>query len=823
MKREKINCGWEFRRGFVDSLGMLNDIQAITVNLPHDGMISTQTTPDAPAKYDSGYYNADTCNYTKYVFIPKEWENQKIGLEFDGAMMHTSIEVNGYKVGDHHYGYSPFYIDITDVVTFGEDNRITVNANTGVQVSSRWYTGSGLYRGVTLCHGPRVHIKKDGIYAYTKEVSDDIAYLEAQVDVCNETLENRLVEVTLQLLDEADGTVVAKTSRTVQINAVKEETARFAFAVKNPKLWDIDAPNLYIVKATATDTGMYRSRFIKSDTVTLDESDTLFGIRTITADAVRGLRINGKSVKLKGGCVHHDNGLLGAVSLYESEARKIRKLKELGFNAIRTAHNCPSSVLVEVCDREGMYIFDEAYDCWGMAKRPGDFSTHFESLWESELTAFIRRDRIHPSVIIWSTGNEICERGGLNNGYTWATRLALAIKKLDGSRPVSNGICSLWSGMDDYLMQYQNSAQNAQNSEDAISWEKITEPFTNGLDIVGYNYMEDLYEKSHELYPDRVIMGSENFPQEIGFRWPLVEKLSYVIGEFTWTAWDYIGEAGIGKSLFVDEDDPRAEWKPWEIMPPQTSPYPWRLANDADFDITGRVRPQGAYRSVVWGSSATHLYAKHPKHVGKKEMLSMWGFIDVLKNWNYEGYENKPVELVVFSNADEVALIVNGTQIDRKTVCTEKPLPGSVIFETVYVPGVIEAVSYKNGVEVSRDKMETSAKACKIAVKAEREEIRADIESVSYINIDVLDSDNRLVTDAKVELKATVEGAGYLAGFGTGNPCTDENYTDDMTTTYNGHATLIVRSTGEAGDIKVTVVAKEPDDTKSIIVKASHL
>lgn len=807
MKKENINQSWEFRRGFVDSLGALDGIPMTIVDLPHDGMISTDTTPDAPAKYDSGYFNGDMCNYTKYIFIPEEWKNESIGLKFDGAMMHTTVEINGYKVGDHHYGYSPFYIDITDVVEFGAENRVNINANTGVQVSSRWYTGSGLYRGITLCHGPKVHIKNDGIYAYTKEVSDGVAYIEAQVDVCNETAQNRIVSVNLQLIDEKDNTVAADITANIQVNAMAEETAKFAFTVDNPKLWDIDNPNLYIAKATVTDIGTYRTRFFKNETCTVDKAEKLFGIRTITADAIRGLRINGKTVKLKGGCVHHDNGLLGAVSLYECEVRRIKKLKEIGFNAIRTAHNPPSEALVEACDREGLYIFDEAFDAWGIAKRPGDFSTHFESCWEKELTAFIRRDRIHPSVILWSTGNEIFERGGLNNGYTWATKLALAIKKLDGSRPVSNGICSLWSGLDDNLIQKQNSAQNAGNSEE-ISWDKITEPFTNGLDVVGYNYMEDLYENSHKLYPHRVMLGSENFPNEIGFRWPLVERLPYVIGEFTWTAWDYLGEAGIGKSVFVDKDDPMAQWKPWEVMPPQTSPYPWRLADDADIDITGRTCPQGTYRSVVWGSNKTHLYAKHPKNMDKIEMMSMWGFIDVLKNWNYEGYENKPVELVAFSNADEVSLVVNGKEIDRKPVSMERLLPNSVTFETVYVPGVVEAVSYKNGVEVSRDRLETTGAPVKIAVTAEKTEIKADIQSVTYINIDVLDADNKLVPDAAIGLKATVEGEGYLVGFGTGNPCTSENYTDDVTDTYKGHATLIVRSNGAAGKIKVTICAE---------------
>lgn len=809
MQYINLDNGWEYRPGFADSLGMLSDIECQIVDLPHDSMIGQKTSADAPAKYDSGYFHGDMCNYNKYVSIPKEWEGEKVGIKFDGVMMHSTIEINGCKVGEHHYGYTPFYIDITDYVVFGEDNRITINTNAGVQPSSRWYSGCGIIRSMSLCHSPRVHLKDDGIYVCTKEVSDNFAYLEAQIDVCNDTLENRLVEVMIKMTEDETGKEVACVSGTVQINPVKEETARMAFSVADPKLWDCDNPFLYRISVTASNLGIFKTHFIKDESVATDEDSTIFGIRTITADAVRGLRINNKSVKLKGGCIHHDNGPIGAISLYESESRKIKKLKEIGFNAIRTAHNPPSKALVEACDRNGMYIFDEAFDSWGMAKRPGDFSTYFGKYWEEEIALFVKRDRIHPSVIMWSTGNEIPERGGLSNGYTLAAKLAEAIRKLDGTRPVSNGICSFWSGLDDCFAKEQNDAQNAKTNEEILSWDKLTEPFTNGLDIVGYNYLEDMYENSHKLFPNRVILGSENFPKEIGFRWPLVESLPYVIGEFTWTAWDYIGEAGIGKSIFVDPQDPFAKKQPWEIMPPTTSPYPWRLANDADYDITGVMRQQGAYRSVVWGSPKTYVYAVHPSNFGKIEMMSMWGFIDVEKSWNYSDYLNKPIELVVFSNADEVALFVNGNEIDKKSISKEKPLPYSVRFETVFVPGTVEAVSYKDGKEVSRDRLETSQSPAKIILKPERTVINADGHDLAYIPIEIVDCDNKKVTDASVKLTATVEGAGYVAGFASGNPITEEVYTDNEAETFHGDALLVIRAGYNAGKTMIKISAEE--------------
>ena len=815
MKSINLDEKWTFRRGFLDSVGMLSQDRGEEINLPHDGMIGTPVTPDAPAKSDSGYFVGGVTNYTKYVMIPKEWENDCVGLKIDGVMMNAMIDINGCKVCNQNYGYAPIYVDLTGYVTFGEENRITINTNTSMQPNSRWYTGSGLFRGVQLCHGPRVHIVPDGIFVHTKEVADGYAFLEALVEVDNASLDNRLAEVTVFMTEDGKEEVVTKTKRVIQINAGKQETARITLNLKEPKLWDAENPNLYQVKVVVKDIGVYRTHLIKSANPTIDEAVTLFGVRTITADSVRGLRINGKVVKLKGGCVHHDNGLLGAVSFYEIEARRVKKLKEVGFNAIRTAHNPPSAALIEACDRLGMYVFDEAFDAWGISKRAGDYSQFFESRWEKDLTAFIRRDRMHPSVIIWSIGNEIPERGGLANGYTVATRLAETIHKLDGTRPVSNGICTLWSGLDDALATGRCQDQNAAEDEASIMWENITEPFTNGLDIVGYNYIEDIYERDHEMFPDRVILGSENFAVQIGFRWPMVERLPYVIGDFTWTAWDYLGEAGIGKAVYVDADDPLVEKGSWSLMPPSGSPFPWRTANDADIDINGHILPQGAYRSVVWGSDKTHLFSMHPTAFHKVEMMTMWGFPAVRPCWTYKGYEGAPIELVVYSNAEEVEVLVNGKSIGRKPVGMTRPMPNSVHFETVYEPGKVEAISYSNGKEISRDVLVTAGDVAEISLKPEKLKMKADGHDLIYVEIEINDKDGHLVPDAALPLKVLVEGCASLAAFGSANPITDEDYTDASTVSYRGRAMAIIRSGYEKGPVSVEVSAEGQKTVKA--------
>jgi len=807
MKNVSIDEKWTFRRGYLDSVTMLESDPGVTVDLPHDGMIVTGVSPDAPAGADSGYFNGGLSNYTKYIFFPGEWKDDCVGLKFDGVMMNASVDVNGSRVAQCHCGYAPFYADLTDYVTFGEENRITVNVNTSMQPASRWYTGSGIYRSVTLMHGPRLHIVPDGIFVYTREVSDGYAFLEALVEVENSGICNSMAEVRLSLFPEGSDRAAAETRRVIEVGHGRTERARMTLIVKDPLLWDADHPNLYTVRATVGNIGDYRTHFIPEEASSTDEASVLFGIRTVSADPVRGLLINGKSVKLKGGCLHHDNGLLGSVSLRASEERKISKLKEAGFNAIRTAHNPPSAALIECCDRLGMYVFDEAFDAWYIGKRGGDYHQFFEADWEKDLTAFVKRDRTHPSVIIWSTGNEIPERGGLGNGYARATRLAETVRSLDGSRPVSNGICSFWSGLDDKLAVGWNHAQNSGDGFKTTAWEIGTEPFTNGLDIVGYNYMEDIYERDHEMYPERVILGSENFPKEIGFRWPMVEKLPYVIGDFTWTAWDYIGEAGIGKAVYVDPADPDAPKNPWDLMPQQTSPYPWRLANDADHDITGGKLPQGDYRSIVWGSSETRIYSMHPDTYGKKEIVSMWGFPYVRRSWTYPGYEDALTEIVVFSAAEEVEVMVNGESIGRKPVCMDRPLPFSTRFETHYRPGEITAVGYRGGAEIRRDTILTAGAPAKLVISPDKTEMLSDGHDLIYAEIKVCDDKGCIVPDAEIPLLASVKGCAYLAGFGSADPVTDEDYTDDKAVTYRGRAMLIVRSGYEKGECEMTVSA----------------
>ena len=814
-----IDRGWSFGHG-----AYARGSEGREVDLPHDYMIEGDVDPDVPAGASGGYYTAGVAHYARDIDIPAEWAEDKVFLRFDGAMMNATVEVNGAKACLQHYGYAPFEADITGLVYPGGKNRVVVTVNPSMQPNSRWYSGAGLFRSVTLVHTPATHLAMGGLSARTRkiDVSPDgksvTAFLQVGAEVKNENTENRVAEVEFSLTAEDTGETVIARKTLIQIPAGMTAGARTTLTVDDPRLWSADSPDLYRLRARVTEKTVYRTHMVPLENVKTDEEEVLFGIRTVEADVKYGLRINGLPVKLRGGCLHHDNGVIGAVSVYDAEARKIRKLKEIGFNAIRTTHNPPSAALIEACDRLGMYVFDEAFDAWGMGKQPGDYNQYFDTDWEKDLGAFVRRDRCHPSVIIWSTGNEITERAGLNDGYVWAARLADAVRRLDPSRPVSNGVCSFWNGLDDELFEAEmnkwkepaeGGLQNADiGGRENLLWEKYTEAFAGCLDIVGYNYLEGKYEQDHRLFPERVILGSENFPKEIGIHWPMIERTPWVIGDFTWTAWDYLGEAGIGKAVFMKEDDPRLHGAPvpWNFG----SPYPWRTANDADFDITGDLRPQGVYRSIVWGSGRTGLFSYDPAVFDRTEVLTKWGFPGVEACWNWEGREGEQVKVAVFSGAEEVRLFLNGVSLGRVRAGQSpvQGMPYTFLFETVYRPGTLEAVSCIGGAEVSRAVLATTGRPEKLRLVPETEAIKAEGTGLMYVRVLVTDGEGRVVPDARVKLTAAVTGDARLLGFGSGAPITEENYTSGVFTSCRGQALAVLRPAGGTGEAALTVTGE---------------
>lgn len=808
MRAINLDRDWRFREGTYWQC--LNEADfGKKVNLPHDYMIEGEVREDAAAQAAMGYYTGTVGCYTKIFSVPAEWEGERILLYFDGVMLNASVEVNGCDLALHHYGYTPFFVEISPCLYYGEENRIMVRVNPSMQPNSRWYTGAGIYRSVTLIHTPKLYIAPDGIFLYTKRIDRDgdgcpeAAHICAEVTLGNDTAADRLVNVSVRFSED-----VCRSTK-ILVKAGDRATARIPVTVLQPKLWDAENPYLYQVTVEAEELGTFGSRLIPAVDHAMRDEDTIsFGIRTVTADALSGLLVNGQEVILKGGCIHHDNGLLGAVSLYDSEYRKLKLLKDSGFNCVRTAHNPPSAALLAACDRIGMYVFNEAFDAWGIAKQPGDYSQYFRDHWKEDLDAFVRRDRNHPSVLFWSTGNEIPERGGLNDGYRLALELAEHVRKLDQTRLVSNGLCTYWSGLDDKTVRAK--AEHSTQEDAQQEWEEHSAPFAGMLDVVGYNYMDGFYETDGKLYPERVILGTESFPMQIDRVWDKVEKLPFVIGDCTWTCLDYIGEAGIGKSAFLDPDeDPDHPGHS-----PFLSSFPWRLANDADYDINGNLKPQGLYRRIVWGSSQTGLFSYDPAVFDRKEWVSAWGWPAVSPCWNWKGQEGKPVKVVVYSAAREVELRLNGRVLERKAAGKENRYKAE--FDITYEPGTLTAVSFSQGQEISSCTLHTAGAPAALRLTADRQELSADGHGVCYVAVEIVDEEGRTVPDAALSLQAEVTApekenaceAGWLAGFGSSNPVTTENYTVGKCTAWQGQAMAVLRSGYEPGNLVLKVKAE---------------
>lgn len=805
MRTINLDRDWRFREGTYWQCLNESDFGK-RINLPHDYMLESEVKEDAPAQAAMGYYTGVVGCYTKILSIPADWEGDRILLYFDGVMQNASIEINGCELALHHYGYTPFSVDISHHLYYGENNRIMVRINPSMQPNSRWYTGAGIFRSVTLIHTPKLYIAPDGIFLYTKRIDWEQDGTPAQAHICaevtlgNDTANDRLVNVCICFPEDI------RRSAKLLVKARDIATARIPVTVPRPKLWEADTPCLYRVDVEMEELGVFGNRLNPATNHVMRDADQVsFGIRTITADAIKGLCVNGQTVTLKGGCIHHDNGLLGAVSLYDSEYRKLKILKDGGFNCVRLAHNPPSSALLDACDRIGIYVFNEAFDAWGIAKQPGDYSQYFRDHWQEDLKAFILRDRNHPSVLFWSTGNEIPERGGLNDGYHLALELAAYVRKLDHTRLVSNGLCTYWSGLDDKSVREDADPNTRMDTEQRYT--NHSEPFVDMLDVVGYNYMDDLYEADGKRYPERVILGTESFPMQIDRVWDKVQKLPYVIGDCTWTCYDYIGEAGIGKSVFLELEDAASKSKPSHLV----SAFPWRLANDADYDINGTLMPQGVYRRIVWGSSQTGLYSYDPVVFGRKEWISAWGWPAVRDCWNWKGQEGNPVRVVAYSAAEEVELRLNGRVLERKT--TGKRNRYTAVFDIVYEPGDLTAVSFSHGQEISSYTLKTTKTPAALRLTADRQTLPADGHGVCYVTVEVVDAEGLVVPDSELILQARIAAPveknsceiGWLAGFGSSNPITTENYTTGQCTTYRGRAMAILRSGYDPGTLALKI------------------
>ena len=772
MQRQPFNDGWRFHLGQITRRERSDDADWQPVTLPHDWSIGLERAPENPSGTDGGYFPMGAGWYLREIAAPEEWRGKKVLVEFEGVYMNAEVWLNEHFLGRHPYGYTSFTVDLTPFLRLGEVNVLRVSVDNACQVNSRWYSGSGIYRPAWLLVAEPVHVAHWGVYVTTPEVSPAAATVRARTTVENETETTQDVVLRSRIV-AADGRHISEAMKLVTISAGDRTELTQDVSVPDPQLWSPDAPALYRLETELLAGGR-----------TVDTEATTFGIRTLRFDAEAGFLLNGQPVLLKGGCVHHDNGVLGAASYPRSEERKVALHKASGYNAIRCAHNPPAPAFLDACDRLGMLVMDEAFDCWRQGKNPYDYHVAFDDWWHRDIASMVLRDRNHPSVIIWSIGNEVHERDGRSDGAQIARMLADHMRALDPTRPVSSAICGVWDEHRTWL---------------------DTDPVFATLDVGGYNYQWQNYRPDHERHPNRIMAGLESFPLEALESWREVEELPYVIGDFVWTSLDYLGESGIGRVYFGEE-------KEYSL-----GKYPWHQANCGDLDLCGFKRPQSYYRDILWGRGDALYIAVHhgPIPAGETPIITRWGWPEVWPDWTWPGHEGELFKVDVYSACEEVELSLNGRSLGVKPAGREQRHIAS--FDVPYEAGVLRAVGYRAGQPAAEHQVETAGEPACIRLTPDHRVIRAEAGDLGFVSVEITDAQGRVHPAADDLIIFTLEGEGSLVAVGNSNPVSTESYVGDRRRAFRGRCLAVVTSDGKAGAVRLRAEAKGLEPAETII------
>jgi beta-galactosidase len=759
---------WRFHRGDITNgeKEQMNDASWRKADLPHDWSIedlqgkNTPFDPDALNDVDVGFTTGGTGWYRKTFDAPATLQNKKLYLQFDGVYMNADVWLNGKFLGNHVYGYTSFGFDITDQLRFGQQNILRVKAKNEGE-NSRWYSGSGIYRHVWLKIMEPVHVAQWGTYIATTNVNATSAKVNAKTKVNNDTKNAQDFTVISHIVNDKD-LDVAKTESKQMVAANSSLEYIHQLTVTSPELWSPETPALYTLITEVFGT----NNSIKQQL--LDRIETKFGIRSISFNAQTGFLLNGRQILLKGGCMHHDNGPLGSAAFDRAEERRIELMKANGFNAIRCAHNPPSPAFLEACDRIGMLVIDEAFDMWREANNPQDYHLYFDSLWQSDIESMVYRDRNHPSVIMWSIGNEIKNSDNPEVAQL-AKTLAGYVRSIDNTRPITSAVNSVTEKKD---------------------------PYFAALDICGYNYAEANYGSDHQRKPKRVMFGSESYPLTAFENWMAVlDHQPWVIGDFVWTGFDYLGEGSIG----------------WLGYPQSKDFYPWSHAYCGDIDICGWKRPQSYFRDALWkNGNNISIFVKLPqpsfKENPKKESWSIWNWHDVFPDWNWKGYENKPFEVEVYSSCEEAELFLNGKSLGKKE--TIRSTKFTAMWQVPYEAGVLKAVGYNGSQQVVISELKTANDATQIKLSADKTGIKSNGQDLSYITVELVDANNILNPKANNLVHFKIEGAGTIVAVGSSNPMSTESFRQPQRKAWHGKCLVVVKSIQKEGKIVLKASAE---------------
>ncbi|TVV74164.1 glycoside hydrolase family 2 TIM barrel-domain containing protein [Sphingomonas solaris] len=704
--------------------------------------------------------------YRKRFSLPDFTPGEQAEVIFDGAYMIAEAWLNGVPLGRNVNGYLPFTFDMTPHLRQDGANVLAVRvANEGA--TARWYSGSGLYRHVWLRRTGAARIPDHGVTVRTVAADRQRATLSLNVEIENRGTPPKSIECRIDIVDD-DGRKVASTTETVSVAPAGNERITVEMIVDRPALWSPETPHLHYAEVT-----------LLADGRLSDRQRPHFGIRTLRVSPEAGLLINGRSYKLRGACVHHDNGILGAVAIDRAERRKVEILKANGFNAIRCSHNPFSPAFLRACDELGMLVLNELFDTWEQGKfSPQGYQNHFSEHWRKDTTSWIRRDRNHPSVVFWSLGNEIPEVSA-PRGIEIATQMRALILELDPTRLVTNALTP--GGM----------------GKDGRAARKL-------LDVAGYNYDYARTEEDHAADPTQIFVTTESFGSNAYDIWQIADRNPWFLGDFVWSGIDYIGETGSGSSRLVKvgaKPDPSKNFMGADVSNLFVWDYPAYQSGCGDIDLIGLKKPASYYRDVVWRRSPIALFVQRPLPSGMEEAISNWGWHDELASWTWPGQEGRLMTVRAYSRGDTVALLVDGKEIARKPVRAADKL--KAVFTIPYAPGALTAIAYTDGKEVGRKTLHTVGAPARLRLRAEQASIGHGPDELAYLIAEVTDVRGQIVPDAAVPVKFIVAGAARLLRAGSANPYGIESFQNAETRTFHGVAQAILQPTGSPGECSV--------------------
>ncbi|WP_289039849.1 glycoside hydrolase family 2 TIM barrel-domain containing protein [uncultured Zobellia sp.] len=791
-----FNSNWLFQKG--DPSGAekstFKDAQWRKLNLPHDWAIEGPFDKKYNAR-TGGLPVHGTAWYRKHFTIDKKYVAQQIAVLFDGVMNNSKVYINGTYIGERPFGYMGFELDLTPYIKFGEDNVIAVRV-APEDLASRWYSGAGIYRNTYLKINNPVHIPLWGTYITTPEVSNEKATVKIETTVKNANGKKASVTLETKIIDGLNN-VVASSSQKIKLEKSSEKVVIDEIVVNNPNRWGIENPFLYDVVTQ-----------VKKANTVIDEYHSTLGIRSISFDAKKGFLLNEKPVEFNGVCMHHDLGPLGAAVNYRATERQMQIMQSMGVNALRTSHNPPSPEMLQICDKLGIVVLDEAFDEWKIPKVINGYNKFFDEWHERDLRDMIKRDRNHPSVVMWSIGNEIIEQRE-KDGWKVAKMLSDICYDEDHTRPTT-------AGFNNYPGAFKNK----------LAYQ---------IDIVGLNYKPFDYGEVIRENPDMVVYGSETSSQTssrgsyhlpityehqkethqvssydvtVGPPWAYPPDVEFdvqtenptFLGEFMWTGFDYLGEP----TPYGGRDNSTNGY--WN------ADWPVHASYFAPVDLCGFPKDRYYLYQSQWTTEP---------------------MVHVLPHWNWEGKEGEEIPVFAYTNCDEVELIVNGKSLGKKVkgVDTtdipaefrgfEKGMYTSkyrLSWKVPFQPGSLRVIGYKDGKAVAEKIINTAKKASKIRLTADRSQISADGKDLSFIEVDITDTDGNLVPLADNQVQFSVEGPGILAAVGNGNSASLESFQDTKIKAFNGKCLLVIKSTEAAGNITVSATSNGLETSKTIIV-----